>query len=297
MNELKSLSAFFQRILSPASDDKKEKRNLFVSPLTEVELQVPDSVLPLIDDTFGSHVYSRDPEGETVSCRIGANRDAIRQWAVEHAGLVKVVSPQELSEEVREEIRRAAELYGVAAEYEARTEREKAEKEEIHRHIQLLIQQYRPEEDYQQEIDTCLVEIERLKEQILEMENREKNLEEQVFEYENQDIVAKLFYNRTEAKRNKNDLAAEKMDIARNRENLRQKEKELQENRLNLSRLQLLQKIRDDLLPHEDREGMTTTRPWGDWKETNEAAAGSGVENADSDEQEGGEKPPENGEA
>ena len=275
MNELKSLSAFFQRIISPVNDNNKENRNLFASPLMDVELLVPESALPLIDDTFGSHVRARDMKDGAVSCRIGANRDAMKQWAAEHAAFVKVAAPQELTEEIRKEIRKAAELYGVAAEYEARTEKERTEKEEIYRYIRQMLQHYRSEEDYQQGIDACLKEIKGLRAQIQEMEAREKNLEEQVFEYENQDIVAKLFYDKAEAKRIKNDLAAEKMDIARDRENLRQKTKELQEIQLNLCRLHLLQKIRDDLLPHKDRKGGTAVRPWGEWKETEEPPAGS----------------------
>jgi predicted DNA-binding transcriptional regulator YafY len=38
---------------------------------------------------------------------------AMKQWAVGHANIVKVVSPDSLAEEVREEIRKAAELYGM----------------------------------------------------------------------------------------------------------------------------------------------------------------------------------------
>ena len=34
-------------------------------------------------------------------------------WAAEHANIVRVVSPPALVEEIREQIRRAAELYGM----------------------------------------------------------------------------------------------------------------------------------------------------------------------------------------
>ena len=36
---------------------------------------------------------------------------AMKHWAVEHANIVRVISPEPLVEEIREEIRRAAELY------------------------------------------------------------------------------------------------------------------------------------------------------------------------------------------
>ena len=46
-----------------------------------------------------------------VSCRLLVSREAMRRWAVQFAGLARVVSPPELVEEIREEIRKAAENY------------------------------------------------------------------------------------------------------------------------------------------------------------------------------------------
>ena len=36
---------------------------------------------------------------------------SMKHWAVEHAKIVKVVSPESLVEEIREEIRKAADMY------------------------------------------------------------------------------------------------------------------------------------------------------------------------------------------
>ena len=47
----------------------------------------------------------------TVSCRMKVSATAMKHWASEHAGIVKVVSPPELVEEIREEVRKAAEMY------------------------------------------------------------------------------------------------------------------------------------------------------------------------------------------
>jgi len=35
----------------------------------------------------------------------------MQHWAAEHAGIVKVISPPELVGEIREEVRKAAEMY------------------------------------------------------------------------------------------------------------------------------------------------------------------------------------------
>jgi len=41
------------------------------------------------------------------------SREAMRRWAVQFAGLARVVSPPELVEEIQEEIRKAANNYNM----------------------------------------------------------------------------------------------------------------------------------------------------------------------------------------
>ena len=41
------------------------------------------------------------------------NREAMRRWAIQMAGTVKVVSPPELVEDIREDIRKSMKNYGI----------------------------------------------------------------------------------------------------------------------------------------------------------------------------------------
>jgi len=54
--------------------------------------------------------FSEQKDG-TVNCRLKVSATAMKHWAAEHANIVKVVSPPELVEEIREEVRKAAEMY------------------------------------------------------------------------------------------------------------------------------------------------------------------------------------------
>ena len=87
--------------------------NMFASPPEDVEFVIPGSFVPLVIDFFGKHVRFFQQEDGSYSCRLKVSRDAMTHWAVEHANIVKVVSPPGLVEEIRKEIRKAAELYGV----------------------------------------------------------------------------------------------------------------------------------------------------------------------------------------
>ena len=63
-------------------------------------------------DFIGKHVKYYDPGDGTVETLI-VNREAMRRWAIQMAGTVKVVSPPELMEEIRETIRKMAAEYQV----------------------------------------------------------------------------------------------------------------------------------------------------------------------------------------
>ena len=64
----------------------------------------------LIIDFFGKHVKFSEQKDGTVNCRLKVSATAMKHWAAEHANIVKVVSPPELVEEIREEVRKAAGL-------------------------------------------------------------------------------------------------------------------------------------------------------------------------------------------
>lgn len=87
--------------------------NMFTSPPEDVEFIIQKNNVHLVIDFFGKHVKFFDRPDGTVSCRLKVSRDAMKHWAAEHAAIVKVVSPEGLVEEIRDEIRKANELYEI----------------------------------------------------------------------------------------------------------------------------------------------------------------------------------------
>jgi len=86
--------------------------NMFSGKAEKVEFVIPKSAVSIVIDFFGRHVSFAEKNDGTVSCRILVSREAMKRWAVQFAGTAKVVSPPELVEEIRAEIRKAAEQYG-----------------------------------------------------------------------------------------------------------------------------------------------------------------------------------------
>ena len=76
-----------------------------------MEFVIPKKSVSLIIDFFGKHVSFHEREDGMISCRLLVSREAMKHWAVEHANLVRVVSPSGLVEEIREELRKAFALY------------------------------------------------------------------------------------------------------------------------------------------------------------------------------------------
>ena len=87
--------------------------NMFSGEPEKVEFVIPKSFVGVVIDFFGSHVSFFDKGDGTISCNIEVSREAMKHWAAQFATVVRVVSPESLVEEIREEIRKAAENYGV----------------------------------------------------------------------------------------------------------------------------------------------------------------------------------------
>ena len=87
--------------------------NMFSGRAEQVEFMIPKSAVSLIIDFFGKHVSFYEQEDGSVSCRLQVSLEAMKRWAVEHANMVRVTSPQSLVEEVRAELKKAMGLYGL----------------------------------------------------------------------------------------------------------------------------------------------------------------------------------------
>lgn len=86
--------------------------NMFTSPPVNVEFRIPEKYISLVIDFFGEHVsFHNTRQKGVVSCRLKVSKEAMKHWAVEHANIVRVVSPASLVDAVREEVSKAAEMY------------------------------------------------------------------------------------------------------------------------------------------------------------------------------------------
>ena len=89
--------------------------NMFSGKAEKVEFEIPHSAVSLVIDFFGKHVSFTEMENGMVSCRLLVSREAMKRWAVQFAGMVRVTSPEELVEDIRQEIVKAAEQYEINA--------------------------------------------------------------------------------------------------------------------------------------------------------------------------------------
>lgn len=87
--------------------------NMFSDEAKDTEFIINKKYVSLIIDFFGKHVAFHERDDETVACRLKVSTMAMKHWAVEHANIVQVISPEPLVEEIREEIRKANALYGI----------------------------------------------------------------------------------------------------------------------------------------------------------------------------------------
>ena len=87
--------------------------NMFSGKAEKVEFIIPKGTVSLMIDFFGKHVSFREQEDGNVSCRLLVSTEAMKHWAVEHANMVRVISPEPLVEEIRKELIKANALYGL----------------------------------------------------------------------------------------------------------------------------------------------------------------------------------------
>ncbi|MBO7662752.1 MAG: WYL domain-containing transcriptional regulator [Clostridia bacterium] len=87
--------------------------NMFSGDPEKVEFIVPKSFVSVVIDFFGSYVSFFDTEDGFISCSIEVSLEAMRHWAGQFANVVRVVSPESLVEEIREDLRKANANYGI----------------------------------------------------------------------------------------------------------------------------------------------------------------------------------------
>ena len=85
--------------------------NMFTGEPIDAEFIIPASAVSLVIDFFGKHVAFTERDDGSVLCRLKVSGDAMRHWAVQFANLARVISPPELVEEIKEELKKATALY------------------------------------------------------------------------------------------------------------------------------------------------------------------------------------------
>ena len=64
-------------------------------------------------DWFGKEMQFTDETEDEVTVRVSVNLDAMRKWALQYALHVKVLKPERLVDVLKEDVKRAAEQYGI----------------------------------------------------------------------------------------------------------------------------------------------------------------------------------------
>ena len=85
--------------------------NMFSGKAEKVEFLVPESAVSLVIDFFGKHVSFFDQKDGHILCRLMVSAEAMKHWAVQFANVARVVSPESLVEDIREELKKALALY------------------------------------------------------------------------------------------------------------------------------------------------------------------------------------------
>lgn len=87
---------------------------MFPGPSAKVVFSTPCDMMDSVADWFGTGVKVRETGGGQMAVTVTVNRTAMRYWALQYARYVTVLSPGDLVEEVRGDLREAVGRYSVS---------------------------------------------------------------------------------------------------------------------------------------------------------------------------------------
>ena len=87
---------------------------MFTGESVPVTFRAKKYLLTDLFDWFGKEMQFTDETEEEVTVRVTVNLDAMRKWALQYALHVKVLKPERLVEMLREDVKQAAEQYGLS---------------------------------------------------------------------------------------------------------------------------------------------------------------------------------------
>lgn len=86
---------------------------MFTGESVPVTFRAKKYLLTDLFDWFGKEMQFTDEKEEEVTVRVTVNLDAMRKWALQYALHVKVLKPERLVDMLREDVKQAAEQYGL----------------------------------------------------------------------------------------------------------------------------------------------------------------------------------------
>ena len=87
---------------------------MFTGESVPVTFRAKKYLLTDLFDWFGKAMQFTDETEDEVTVRVSVNLDAMRKWALQYALHVKVLKPERLVEMLKEDVKRAAEQYGIS---------------------------------------------------------------------------------------------------------------------------------------------------------------------------------------
>lgn len=78
-----------------------------------VTFRFPKSMAGEVMDWFGPDISFFDASEDQVTARVEVNLASMRRWALQYALYVRVLSPEPLVQQIRADLRKAAEIYGL----------------------------------------------------------------------------------------------------------------------------------------------------------------------------------------
>lgn len=84
---------------------------MFTGQSAKVKFSADKYIVPELFDWFGKGVTFSDETADKVNVEVCVNLAAMRCWAMQYARYIKLLSPQSLVDEVKEDLRLAAEKY------------------------------------------------------------------------------------------------------------------------------------------------------------------------------------------
>ena len=84
---------------------------MFSGESRPVRFRVKKSILNDVIDWFGTDIRFSDESSDEVTASVSVNLKAMRLWAIQYSPYVKVLSPQSLAEEVKQDMQQALSQY------------------------------------------------------------------------------------------------------------------------------------------------------------------------------------------